>query len=94
MTVVGGASTLLIGLYLFDEIIGVMPTPEQEGLANATNTTIATTGQAFTLGGVALVVLMASVMLVLISGGFGGGGRGGQPPRGGTGGVGGTPPMH
>lgn len=95
------ATTLLIGIFIFDQIADVMPTPEQNGLANATNTVITTSGNAFTLGGVAIIVLVATVMLFLIGGGFGGGGNqppreggGNQPPRGGNGENGGTPPMH
>lgn len=90
--VVGAATTLLVGIYIYSQVIGVMPTPESSQMANATNTTIATTSQAFTLGAVALIVLMATVMLALIAGGFSGGGGGREPPR--NGGNGGSPPMH
>ncbi|WP_435128397.1 hypothetical protein [Halobaculum sp. D14] len=89
--VVGAATTLLVGIYIYSQVIGVMPTPESSQMANATNTTIATTSQAFTLGAVALIVLMATVMLLLITGGLG---EKEQPPEGGNRGNGGTPPMH
>lgn len=89
--ITAAATTLLVGAFILSEIIGVMPTPESDQMANATNQTIATTSNAITLGAVALIVLVASIMLILISDGFSGGG-GREPPR--NGGNGGTPPMH
>lgn len=88
--ITAGATTLLVGAYILSEIIGVMPTPESDQMANATSQTIATMSNAIVLGSVALIVVMASIMLALIGSGFGGGGR--EPPR--NGGNGGTPPMH
>lgn len=92
---VAAAVTLLVGIYVFWRIEEVMPRPESAELANATNTTIATTAQAFELGAVAIVVLFASLILgLIVTGGIGGrrgGGRGGQPPQGGNDGP---PPMH
>lgn len=72
---VSAAVTLIIGIYVFAQISNTMPTPENAELANATNTVESTTGDAFTLGAVAIIVLVASVILGLV-GGFGGRGRG------------------
>jgi len=67
---VSAAVTLIVGIYVFAQISSTMPTPENSELAQATNTTTATTGNAFTLGAVAILVMVASVILGLI-GGFG-----------------------
>jgi len=69
--VVSASVTLIVGIYVFAQISNTMPTPENESLANATSTVKSTTGQAFTLGAVAVIVLVASVILGLV-GGFGG----------------------
>ena len=67
---VSAAVTLIIGIYIFAEISDTMPTPDNSELANASDTVQSTTGSAFTLGAVAIIVLVASVILGLI-GGFG-----------------------
>lgn len=71
---VSAAVTLIIGIYVFAQISGTMPKPDNAQLANATSTVKSTTGSAFTLGAVAIIVLVASVILGLV-GGFGGRGR-------------------
>lgn len=72
--VVAAAVTLIVGLYVFSQISSTMPTPENTELANATDTVKSTTGDAFTLGAVAVIVLVASLILSMIGGGFGGSG--------------------
>lgn len=72
---VSASVTLIVGIYVFAQISSTMPTPSNNELANATSTVKATTGNAFTLGAVAIIVLVASVILGLV-GGFGGRGRG------------------
>ncbi|GAA0304008.1 hypothetical protein [Halarchaeum salinum] len=72
--IVSASVTLIIGIYIFAQISSTMPTPENNQLANATSTVTSTTGSAFTLGAVAVIVLVASVILGLV-GGFGGRGR-------------------
>ncbi|RYJ15016.1 hypothetical protein ELS19_14365 [Halogeometricum borinquense] len=72
---VSAAVTLIVGIYVFAQISSTMPTPSNPELANSTNTVKSTTGNAFTLGSVAIIVLVASVILGLV-GGFGGRGRG------------------
>lgn len=67
---VSAAATLIVGIYVFAQISSTMPTPSNTELANATSTVKSTTGQAFTLGAVAVLVLVAAVILSLI-GGFG-----------------------
>lgn len=69
-----GAVTLIIAIYIVAQISDVMPTPGNDELAEATNTTVDTTGSAFTLGAVALIVLVAALILNLI-GGIGGNGE-------------------
>jgi hypothetical protein len=68
--VVSSAVTLIIGIYVFAEISGTMPTPENSNLANATDAVLNTTGSAFQLGAVAVIVLVAALILSLV-GGFG-----------------------
>lgn len=92
--VVGGAATLIVGIYVFGQILNVMPQPETAEMANATNTTVATVSSGFTLGAVALIVLFASIILGLIAGGsvsWGGRPVHERPPRG-NGGNEGRPP--
>jgi hypothetical protein len=72
--VVAAAVTLIVGIYVFSQISSTMPTPENSELANATETVKSTTGNAFTLGAVAVIVLVAALILSLIGSGFGGGG--------------------
>jgi len=72
---VSAAVTLIVGIYVFAQIGNTMPAPENPELANASDTVMSTTGNAFTLGAVAIIVLVASVILGLV-GGFGGRGRG------------------
>ncbi|QIB75724.1 hypothetical protein GL213_14440 [Halogeometricum borinquense] len=72
---VSASVTLIVGIYVFAQISSTMPTPSNPELANATSTVKGTTGNAFTLGAVAVIVLVASVILGLV-GGFGGRGRG------------------
>lgn len=80
--VVSGAVTLIIGIYVFATISSTMPTPSNPAMANASETVKATTGQAFTLAAVAIIVMVAALILALISGfGRGGGGRGGGQRR-------------
>jgi hypothetical protein len=67
---VSGAATLIVGIYVFAQISSTMPSPSNTELANATETVKSTTGNAFTLGAVAILVLVAAVILSLI-GGFG-----------------------
>lgn len=75
--VVSAAVTLIIGIYVFAQISSTMPTPQNNQLANATSTVKSTTGSAFTLGAVAIIVLVASLILMLVGGfGMGNGGRG------------------
>jgi len=69
---VSAAVTLIVGIFVFAEISNSMPTPDNNQLANATDTVESTTGNAFTLGAVAIIVLVASVILALVSG-FGNG---------------------
>jgi|GEM_PF-6559310 uncharacterized membrane protein len=69
-----GAVTLIIAIYVFSQIVDVMPTPTNSDLANSTNTTIKTAGSAFNLGAVALIVLVAAMILALVAG-FGWRGR-------------------
>jgi len=71
---VAAAVTLIVGIYVFSQISSTMPTPQNSDLKNATDTVKSTTGNAFTLGAVAIIVLVAVVILALISSGFGGGG--------------------
>lgn len=73
---VAAAVTLIVGIYVFSQIASTMPTPENAALANATDTVKSTTGDAFTLGAVAVIVLVAALILSLIGSGFGGGGGG------------------
>lgn len=84
-TIVAAAVTLLVGIFVFSEIADVMPTPANNELANASDTVQGTTGNAFTLGAVAIIVLVATLILGLIGSGLGGGGGlgGGRrgPPR-------------
>jgi hypothetical protein len=87
-TIVAAAVTLLVGIFVFAEIADVMPEPENNSLANASDTVQGTTGNAFTLGAVAIIVLVATLILGLIGSGFAGGGGGGMggggrrgPPR-------------
>lgn len=72
--VVAAAVTLIVGIYVFSQISDTMPTPENQDLANATETVESTTGDAFTLGAVAVIVLVAALILSLIGSGFGNGG--------------------
>lgn len=74
--VVAAAVTLIVGIYVFSQISSTMPTPQNAELANATSTVKSTTGNAFTLGAVAVIVLVAALILSLIGSGFGGGGGG------------------
>lgn len=78
MAVVSGAVTLLIGIYVFSQISSTMPNPSNSALNKSTNTVLSTTGSAFQLGAVAIIVLVAVLILSLVSGGFGGGNEGGR----------------
>lgn len=73
--VVTAAVTLIVGIFVFSQISDTMPTPANNDLANATDTVESTTGDAFTLGAVAIIVLVASVILGLVSRFGGNGGR-------------------
>lgn len=67
-TLATGAVTLIVAIYIVAQISDVMPTPANADLASATNTTLSTAGSAFTLGAVALIVLVAAVILGLVGG--------------------------
>ncbi len=76
-TVGVAAVTLVVIAFIVSEIDTTMPDPENSDLHNATNDTISTTGDALSLGAVAIIIMIAVLMLRLISGiGGGGGGRG------------------
>ena len=94
MKVVAGGATLIIGMYVLSQILGVMPAQATPEMANATNSTVATVSSGFVLGSVALIVLFASMILGLIGGGvstMGGRPTRERPPRGGNDG---SPLMH
>lgn len=75
LRVVSAAVTLIVGIFVFAQISSTMPQPDNSELSNATNTVESTTGDAFILGAVAVIVLVASLILALI-GGFGRQGNG------------------
>lgn len=79
--VVAAAVTLIIGIYVFSQISSTMPKPENNDLANASDTVKSTTGDAFALGAVAIIVLVAVLILGLIGSGFGNGGGGSRVRR-------------
>lgn len=77
LAIVSAAVTLLVGIYVFAEISDTMPTPENAELANATSNVKSTTGSAFQLAAVAIIVLVAGLILSLV-GGFGQSSQGGR----------------
>lgn len=79
--IVTGATALIVGIYVFGRINATMPEPATPELANATDTVVATTSDGFVLGGVALIVLVASIMISLLTTALGGGGLRGRLRR-------------